>query len=339
MKSLIALGLFASALCPLIAANDPAFTDKPLNHDIPADKFANVLAYRLVMEEPTVLENVEVNFWQDRKIVSSEFFKHEEAGTEFMLFLYGFDVDLTVNLFDKHGKDQSPLYVQVRVNNKNIAILPFEAFLMMSEGEKENFNRNMTMLLGYEAHFNLEPARLQRVRAKTNPDLYACYDDCDDEFRNCTDDDYICDIIFDYCEQDCELEYGDDSDGDGISDYYDNCPSVSNPNQANCDGDSLGDACDSDNSWVTYGATVNVLKSTTTLYTTCGTTWWSHHNTWFQYKQFTYDRVQTRTRHFCNGPSLTYTVVLGQTYGSCYQDTYIPCYGGYAPYVGPPCSP
>ena len=56
----------------------------------------------------------------------------------------------------------------------------------------------------------------------------------------------ICDIgAFEYCEN-------SDIDGDGISDCYDNCPLVANPDQANTDvivnppGDALGDGCDSD---------------------------------------------------------------------------------------------
>lgn len=36
----------------------------------------------------------------------------------------------------------------------------------------------------------------------------------------------------------------EDSDGDGVADGVDNCPSVSNPVQENSDGDSHGDACD-----------------------------------------------------------------------------------------------
>ena len=35
-----------------------------------------------------------------------------------------------------------------------------------------------------------------------------------------------------------------DSDGDGIADHLDNCPDVSNPDQANQDQDDAGDACD-----------------------------------------------------------------------------------------------
>jgi hypothetical protein len=35
-----------------------------------------------------------------------------------------------------------------------------------------------------------------------------------------------------------------DADGDGVCDWDDNCPSVANPDQADSDGDGLGDACD-----------------------------------------------------------------------------------------------
>lgn len=37
-----------------------------------------------------------------------------------------------------------------------------------------------------------------------------------------------------------------DADGDSVYDHEDNCPSVSNENQANLDGDEFGDACDDD---------------------------------------------------------------------------------------------
>jgi len=40
--------------------------------------------------------------------------------------------------------------------------------------------------------------------------------------------------------------YASDSDGDTIIDSEDNCPLVYNPDQADLDGDGVGDACDPD---------------------------------------------------------------------------------------------
>jgi len=39
-----------------------------------------------------------------------------------------------------------------------------------------------------------------------------------------------------------------DTDGDGVGDTFDNCPTVANPGQEDSDGDGVGDACESDNS-------------------------------------------------------------------------------------------
>ncbi len=46
------------------------------------------------------------------------------------------------------------------------------------------------------------------------------------------------------CPQDCGA--ATDSDNDGLAHCIDNCPNVSNPDQADFDGDGLGDACDPD---------------------------------------------------------------------------------------------
>jgi hypothetical protein len=39
-------------------------------------------------------------------------------------------------------------------------------------------------------------------------------------------------------------KYQNDIDCDGISNDLDNCPSVSNPNQEDADGDGIGDVCE-----------------------------------------------------------------------------------------------
>ena len=55
----------------------------------------------------------------------------------------------------------------------------------------------------------------------------------------------LCDI-YPLCRENdtsCKI-YTKDHDGDGIEDYFDNCPNISNSDQADIDGDNLGDVCD-----------------------------------------------------------------------------------------------
>ncbi len=52
----------------------------------------------------------------------------------------------------------------------------------------------------------------------------------------------ICNSIDDNCNS--QIDEGFDADGDGIADCIDNCPVISNPDQADTDGDGKGDACE-----------------------------------------------------------------------------------------------
>ena len=63
----------------------------------------------------------------------------------------------------------------------------------------------------------------------------------------------------------CPIDCGpctSDSDGDGIPDNVDNCPNVANADQANCDGDAAGDACDNFNGTTSSSTNVVLLDST-----------------------------------------------------------------------------
>lgn len=46
--------------------------------------------------------------------------------------------------------------------------------------------------------------------------------------------------------QGCPWGFPPDADQDGILDPNDNCPAISNQDQADTDGDGIGDACDPD---------------------------------------------------------------------------------------------
>jgi hypothetical protein len=71
-----------------------------------------------------------------------------------------------------------------------------------------------------------------------------CADACRGDFSLCNIDCPNCTICrrqLNNCLARCDSV---DSDGDGRLDGSDNCPGSYNPDQANCDGDSLGNACD-----------------------------------------------------------------------------------------------
>ena len=70
-----------------------------------------------------------------------------------------------------------------------------------------------------------------------------CQADCMSGFQSCTQSCSLCNCSAEYasCMDFCDSV---DSDGDGFTDTSDNCPDISNSNQADCDTDGLGDACD-----------------------------------------------------------------------------------------------
>lgn len=86
--------------------------------------------------------------------------------------------------------------------------------------------------------------------SQSNPDLEQCSYNCYLQYTEClqTNGEYECELEYENCEEDCEQQYPyEDFDGDGIPTSNDNCPFDYNPSQDDCDGDGIGDPCDSIN--------------------------------------------------------------------------------------------
>ena len=118
-----------------------------------------------------------------------------------------------------------------------------------------------------------------------------------------------------------------DPDRDGILSLYDNCDYVANPNQANCDGDYSGDACDSSNVRITK--TTQPYESTpiATGSTTCIEDEYVH-SVHFRQIEWQAGTQTIETRRYC-GPSGNYTArrVIDEDVNTyrCWEADYFGC--------------
>lgn len=125
--------------------------------------------------------------------------------------------------------------------------------------------------------------------------LDPCFRACFNDYLDCVRNDLSgCEASLQQCELGCPNL---DSDNDGINNGSDNCPATSNANQANCDGDSFGDVCDSFNAnyqRATADATCWTDKDNHVVYVR-----WEHHVEWREHDVSTCgapDRWRNRIR-------------------------------------------
>jgi len=127
-----------------------------------------------------------------------------------------------------------------------------------------------------------------------------------------------------------------DTDGDGVNDGSDNCVNTPNANQANCDGDSLGDACDSNN-WTNP----TVINTTTTLenvyyYGLQCYQVYGNYSELAEQRQYVYKTVETVQETNCVTSATRTTTNTTYNYQYCYVNSYIPCsyplYSIYGPF-------
>lgn len=116
----------------------------------------------------------------------------------------------------------------------------------------------------------------------------------------------------DSCGSDCSIDYNAcleecaDTDGDGVLDGSDNCRLVANPNQANCDGDAQGNACDSFNGREVLQKTTRTLNGFYRDQDFCGQTVFTQ-SLWKRYIEMQTIK-RTYLRDYCDGTvDSTYT--------------------------------
>lgn len=136
----------------------------------------------------------------------------------------------------------------------------FDAVSFRAYNDRLRAEQPRSLAQAYEAHVLADTFMAttdeNQAASVPQPSLSACQQACQEELWDCNIQCWgtqnpprnaclYCKDAYNVCFASCTPG---DSDGDGIPDAADNCPTVANANQANCDGDSKGDACDSVNS-------------------------------------------------------------------------------------------
>lgn len=164
-------------------------------------------------------------------------------------------------------------------------------------------------------------------------ELSACEQSCEDTYQDCfmscgPDDPDVNPPCGDICYADklaCldACEELDDDDGDGVINGSDNCRNTPNANQANCDGDAAGNACDD------FNGTIRTIGSSRTLHTHyislnnfCGYTNSPISGPFKQYDRRieTHKITTTKLRDYCDGTPDQQFQTIGYTDVTCDEE-------------------
>jgi hypothetical protein len=142
---------------------------------------------------------------------------------------------------------------------------------------------------------------------------------------DCTENNPIC-----YCYPDniiCR-----DGDNDNVPDIDDNCRFTYNPNQDDCDGDGIGDACDNANRKLKNISINTIYKTVSESQPICSA---STFGNGFEQRpgtlvipvRYTETTVRTGTWEYCDGHTEPYSLVIKNLSKQCFRCTNYFCYG------------
>jgi hypothetical protein len=280
-----------------------------------------LILLQLPYELPDHLYQVAVTIWIGKQKVATELFSNKVSAND-VLFI---NADLAMEIHQKSEPQKESVALQLKINRKTIM---FTSYVAVQEKYRT---------------LSLDPERIRfgqfvsEREPSHNRRKSACTDICDDQYQVCNDDPFICELILDECLDDCDNGNFPDQDGDGIPDQYDNCHTVSNRNQADCDGDGYGDACDSEPWTDVYIGRMEEYVTEHYIGLVCGYAGFYEPETTYYYKYRQFYAVGDRyLRTYCNGTTEEILINTGSATLDCYRNSYLSC-PGFPQFVWPLC--